>query len=250
MKSKKSITSLEKGLFILNCFSNQRKSLTLTEISKITGLHKATVQRYLYTLSHLGYLEITNKKAYRPTLKVLKLGFEVINNISFREQCSIYLENLSKNICQTVNLSMLLDSQIALIERFEFKRVVNYELRVGSLLPIHCTSSGKAILSFLPTDKIEKILNKISFEKFTKYTITDKEKLLQELEETRKRKYSLQNQEFSLNSRSTGAPILFKKDNTLAAISIVTNASDFSIQEVEKYYSPIVVETAKKLSNN
>jgi len=248
MKSKKHLESLKRGLHILTCISNEKKALTLTELSKLTGLHKATLQRYLNTLFQLGYLYFVNNKKYRISLKVLKLGYSVIKNYDIREQLSPYLKNLSNSICQTVNLSKLLDKEIVLLERFEVKRVVNYEISVGSFLPIHCTTSGKAIIAFLPTNQIKHILNNISFEKFTKYTITDKNEFMKELEEIRKKGYALQNQEFSLNSRSTGAPIFSRNDKVEAAISIVVNASDYSIDEFEKKFSPIVVETANRLS--
>lgn len=242
------IASLARGLAVLEAFTKEKKFLTLTDISNITGINKTAIQRLTYTLQQLGYLERDESKLFRLGPSTLSIGLAVLRNLEIRELAYPYLKDLSKKIGQTVTLSILDETEIVVIERFEVRKIMDYHLQIGSRLPAHCTSAGKAILAFLPKKKMGIILNKMSFEMLTEYTITDRAKFLIDLETVRDKGYALISQELVLGSRTTGAPIFSKDGQVVAAVSISVNASLFSLDQVESELSPHIVENAKKIS--
>src|SRR4051794_12261343 len=68
------MTSLARGLAVLRAFSDQRRSLTIAQISHKTGIPRAAVRRCLYTLKQLGYADSDgNNFSLKP--KVLTLGY-------------------------------------------------------------------------------------------------------------------------------------------------------------------------------
>jgi len=96
------IEALGRGLQILEAFSEQSPSLSLTEIASTVGLDKSTVFRSVYTLESLGYLERDPEtKRYRPGLKVLRLGFAVLNNLEMAQIAQPYLKALSGKCGET-----------------------------------------------------------------------------------------------------------------------------------------------------
>jgi IclR family pca regulon transcriptional regulator len=246
--SRNFIASLARGLAVLGAFTKEKKFLTLTEISNLTGINKTAIQRLTYTLHQLGYLERDESKLFRLGPSTLSIGLAVLRNLEIRELAYPYLKDLSKKFGQTVNLSILDETEIVVIERFEVRKIIDYHLQIGSRLPAHCTSAGKAILAFLSKKKREITLNKMSFEKLTEYTITDKVKLLKDLEVVKDKGFALNSQELALGSRTTGAPIFSRDGQVIAAVSISANASLFTLSEVERDLSPYIVKLANKIS--
>ena len=67
------MTSLARGLLVIRAFSGLRRTRTIADISRITGLSRAAVRRCLYTLCELGYAACEDRM-YRLLPKVLSLG--------------------------------------------------------------------------------------------------------------------------------------------------------------------------------
>ena len=68
------MTSLERGLTVIQAFSKQRHRLSISQISQKTGISRAAVRRCLYTLSHLGFVAAEDERYFVLRPKVLALG--------------------------------------------------------------------------------------------------------------------------------------------------------------------------------
>ena len=66
---------------------------------------------------------------------------------------------------------------------------------VGKRIPLYCSGVGKALLADMSNDEIKSIWDKSDKPPLTEHTITDFSKFMQEIEETRKRGYALDNEE-------------------------------------------------------
>ena len=147
------IEALGRGLRILEAFSEQSPSLSLTEIASTVGLDKSTVFRSVYTLESLGYLERDPEtKRYRPGLKVLRLGFAVLNNLEMAQIAQPYLKALSGKCGETTNMTIRDGKEIVYVVRNKTQQVVSVNLQLGSRLPVYCTALGKTQLMDLYQD--------------------------------------------------------------------------------------------------
>lgn len=71
------VGSLERRLRVLQVFSPERPCLTLSEVSRLTGLYPATARRSLLTLRALGFLKYANRRfALRARVRLLSAGYE------------------------------------------------------------------------------------------------------------------------------------------------------------------------------
>jgi DNA-binding IclR family transcriptional regulator len=92
--------------------------------------------------------------------------------------------------------------------------------RIGSSNSVHCTSVGKAILAFLPEDRVAEILRRTRFERFTHRTITTPEALRTEIEKTRRRGYAVDDEELEEGLRCIAVPLLDADRQPVAAVSV------------------------------
>jgi IclR family pca regulon transcriptional regulator len=213
------VKSLAKGMQLLETFTAQRPRLTLTELSAITGMNKATVQRLTHTLMALDYLGRDRHKQYFLAPKVLALGYAFKGGSDLRQLAEPLLERFSRQMGCTVNLSVLDDTQVVILYRHEVERFFKFDLQAGSRLPAYCTSMGKLLLASLADDELAARLGRIKLEKLTANTITDPNVLWEHLMGVRAAGMAEGKREASLALHSRAVPILDREGKTLAAIN-------------------------------
>jgi len=247
---RKFVLSLSKGLGLLRLFCVDKACLSLTELSQRMDLPKATVCRFVYTLQRLGYLERDSEtRKYRLGPKVLDLGYSFLKNLDLRHLAYPYLRELAQEVSETVNLSILDDTEIIIIERIEKQQIINLKLQVGSKLPAFCTAMGKSFLASLPDEQIDDILRRSEIKKFTINTETDIGQIRKELIAVRSNGFSINDEELALGSRSIAAPVRSESGKTIAALNISVPSGKMTIREVENKFSRKVIETAERVSS-
>jgi IclR family pca regulon transcriptional regulator len=243
------IESLLKGMQVLSLFNREAPSLTLTEIKDGARLSKTTAFRIVSTLEGSGFLERDpDTKRYRPGLKVLQLGFVAISSLEFRQIARPYLEKLAREAGQTVSLSVLDGMEVVYVDRVRRQQIMGVMLGLGSRIPAHCASLGKAMLANLPADKLKERLTQANLWACTPNTITDRQELEQELARVRRLGYAVNDQEWVLGLRSTAAPILDEDGAVAGAINISVSAAEISRKSLESQFSPAVKAAAREIS--
>lgn len=243
------IESLSRGLTLLSSLAESSTSLSLTEISKQLRLSKSTVQRLIYTLKTLGYIDREEEtKKYRLGGKALSFALSMVKNLDLRRVAYPILQKTSKEIGETVNLAILDGTEIVYVERIKTEQILNINLQVGSRLPAYCTSMGKAMLAFLPEERLDDLLKKMRLVPHTPHTITSKEALKNELRKVRAQGFATNNEELSLGLRSTAAPIRDYRGEVIAAVNIAVPSIRISQKQLETVLAKKVVETARQIS--
>ncbi len=248
-KSRYFVQSVAKGLSLLQALSDAGKPLMLSELARSMRVGKTTATRFAYTLTQLGFIYRDAQRQYSLTPKVLTLGYSVIRGQDWLKVAKYYLERLSREIEETVNLAVLDGKEILYLHRIKkYEDVLPFDLQIGSKLPVHCTSMGKILMAFGPPEKIRPVLKILDFWPFTQRTITRLEDYLKELEDSRKKGYAVNDEELSVGLRSVAAPVRDKHDWARAAICIVLHTKKFCRKDVEKIYAPRVMQTAEEIS--
>ena len=92
--------------------------------------------------------------------------------------------------------------------------------QIGPRVPAYCSGVGKALLAYLEPAKLENYIQTTEFARHTRTTIVTPEKLLQDLEKTRERGYSISREEMIPGVAALGAPIFGRKKGLAGAVSI------------------------------
>jgi IclR family pca regulon transcriptional regulator len=250
MEKYKPIKSLLKGLKILEAFTSQKQALSFQELTLKTGMPKATVFRFLHTLASQNYLSFDSKsKKYFIGHRVMSLGFAVLSNLELRDLARPYLEDLSSISKQHINLGILDGTEVVFIERISKWDLVNINLCVGSRVPSYQTSTGRAILAFLDRERFQSVLNELLKDtEALKHIGSGGKKLIMMLEQVRRRRYALNDEELVKGVRAIAAPIFNAQGQVEGAVNMPVFSYNISRKELIKRYLPMLLDTAERIS--
>ena len=128
------------------------------------------------------------------------------------------------------------------------QREIDLNLHVGSRLPAYCTAMGKALLAFVPADRLEEILDQTDLIARGPNTIVDRAGLRAEMERVRATGVAVNNEELAYGLRSIAAPIRSRSGDVVAALNLAVHRSMVSIDDLIERYGPPVKRTADVIS--
>jgi IclR family transcriptional regulator, pca regulon regulatory protein len=241
------MTSLARGLAVIQAFSQRRHHLTISQVSTTTGLSRAAVRRCLYTLAKLGFAGSDDNRHFFLRPRILALGHSYISSMPLATAAQPVLEHISHLLHESCSIATLDGAEIVYIARANVTRIMSIDLGVGSRLPAFCTSMGRAILANLPPEELESVLARIEFKRYTERTITNPAKLTQALRQIRRDGYSIIDQELEHGLRSMAVPIQNPNGKVVAALNIGAHAQRVSIQEMQTKFLPHLRAAAQEL---
>jgi IclR family acetate operon transcriptional repressor len=241
--------TLKKGLKILEVFLMSNWEASLTEISNLAEVNVSTAYRICNILEKHRYLtRNSDTRKYSLGPMILSLGSSLTQNDFLFDIAKSYMRALCKDVQEVTTLAILDDLQAVIINRIEeIERVLIPQYRIGARLPLHSTSVGKVLLSRFQDSELDKILNKINYEKFTKYSNQTKEKLLKDIEFIQRYGYGINDREYSEEIRAIAAPIKSASGIVIAAIAIDVPAHRIKLNELQAL-APKILETANLIS--
>lgn len=215
-----SVKSVYRAIKILELLA-ERDSQSVTEISKMLVLPKSSVHEILSTLLSEGLLEKDHDlNTYHLGLKLFELGISAQKKLEIKRIATSFIRRLNEILDETVHLTVLDKDEVLYIECFEStKRLRTYSV-IGVKAPLYCTAVGKAMLAYLPSDDIDRIISGMNFEKFTEHTLTTPADLKHDLDMIRSRGYALDHMEHEDWVRCVAAPIRNHEGRVFASISV------------------------------
>jgi IclR family transcriptional regulator, pca regulon regulatory protein len=234
------MTSLARGLIVIQAFTQQSPQMTISQLSVKTGLSRAAVRRCLYTLTKLGFAGAEDGSRYslRPRMLTLSHTYTSSNTLSTAAQP--ILERMSTTLRESFSVATLDGEDIVYIARTQVSRVMAVDLHIGSRLPAYCTSMGRVLLAYLPTEQLEQYLAKAVLTPHTSRTITSVEKLRLALRNVRRNGYALVDQEYEVGLRSLAVPVYAPSGRVVATVNLSGNAPRLSVLEMQsRYLSPL-----------
>lgn len=228
--------SLYKALRVLDCFS-YKQPLTVTEISEKLGIYKSNVHDILTTFKAMGFVEQdedTKRYILGPEIVVLSRAFRTENEIY--GLLMPYVKSISEEADATVYLAVPMGDEMVYLDVVyaEGSKLMGGTV-YGDRLSICVTASGKAVLASLPDEKLLELVENTTIEELTPYTLTDKKKLLEDIEITRKRGYGIDNMEVSFGYRCVGVSVCNRKGTPEAGISISAPTMRMTPEDIERY---------------
>ena len=212
--------TVARAMDVLLCFSHSEPELSLTEISAKLGLHKSTLHRLLGTLESRRFVQrdlVSGR--YRLGTKLLELAALVAEHNDLQKRARPHLYRLADECQETVDLSILDNSEVVYLEVLESSQRVKLAARPGQRLPAHSTASGKAFLAYLPASELQAILSS-EFTRYTDSTLATDEALMRDLQATRERGFAMSVQEHEVGINAVAAPILDVAGYPIAAVAV------------------------------
>jgi IclR family transcriptional regulator, pca regulon regulatory protein len=239
------VQSLARGLTVIRAFDADNVTMTLSEVSKRTGLTRATARRFLHTLVDLGYVR-TDGRVFELTALVLQLGYSYLAGQSLPQLVQPLLEELSAQLHESTSASILDGDEIVYIARIHTRRIMTVGIMVGTRFPAYATSMGRVLLAGLPDEELDDYLAGAELKRLTPRTIADRTELRAELDRVRSQGWALVDQELEIGLRSVAVPVLHPDGSVAAALNMSMQAS---LADGTRDVDGVVAEVLPKLQD-
>jgi DNA-binding IclR family transcriptional regulator len=157
---------------------------------------------------------------YRLGLRLFEFGSKAIAALDLRGHARPYLDQLQRELGETVFFCILDEGQVLYLEKVESQQSVRTGCTVGSRAPAYCTAVGKAMLAELPEAEVNDIIRRWGLKAITANTITTAAALRSELRAVRSRGYAIDNEEKEQGLRCVSAAVRGHSGTMFAALSV------------------------------
>ena len=236
--------TLGKAMAILDLVAAADVPLRFTDILRLSGQPRGTLYRQLSHLVEEGLLSLGAGLRYEPGIRLLKLASNAWARNSFRIVAEPHLRALYEKTGETVHLGILHGEQIIYLDKVEGRQAVRMASQIGNASPVYCTGVGKAAISALPDDALQRLVERITFRPFTPNTLLSAEALLNEIDIIRARGHAFDREEHEEGIRCVAAPVFSKRHAVVAALSVTGPAYRVSMVQLEGWAA--FVEAAAK----
>lgn len=242
------VQSVAKSMGVLEALGARHEPLSLNELAEQAGMDRSTAQRMAHTLATLGYLEKgPNGRGYVLGKKLLERTFDFLRGNPLIERATPILADLQRQTGERVDLSLFDDLSIIYAMRRQSKRETFFATLVGRRIPTYCSSGGRAILSYLPDETVDDILDRSELVPLTPKTLTDKAQIKQKIAEAKALHYGVSVEESLLGEIAIGSAILDHHNLPIAAVHIAGSLSEWTSESFTQRFAPLVIEAARAL---
>ncbi|SFG84629.1 transcriptional regulator, IclR family [Halopelagius inordinatus] len=194
----------------------------VTELADHLDLSKSVVYTYLSSLREEKYV-VKEEGQYRLSLQFLLVGEYVRNQSTLYRIGKPELEELAAETGEYAHLATEQHGLGVNLYKVSGEKAVGSDYQVNKLQRadyLHFSATGKSILAHLPEERVEWIIDRYGLPRKTDATITDRERLFEELETIRERGYSLNDEEEIKGLQAIGAPVKNRHGRILGSISV------------------------------
>jgi DNA-binding IclR family transcriptional regulator len=243
-----SVQSVHRAIDILSLFSASRPRLGVTEISRLLSLSKPTVHGLVRTLVDRGFMQQDpDTRKYMLGLNIYELGAILSGTLRINQVGAGPAHQLAKDTRTTGRIAIR-DQDTVLVTLTLYPQFPSVFFQpLGPRVPAYCSGIGKAVLSGFTQAELAGYLERTALLPFTPNTLTDKARLREDIQQTRRRGYAVDRQEHLVGLSCIGAPVFDVEGRVFASISLSGRPERFS-PEKESDMAKKLMQTAAEVS--
>jgi IclR family pca regulon transcriptional regulator len=238
--------SLARGLLVLQAFVANGPKLTVSEAARETGLARATARRCLYTLEKVGYVRMEGA-AFLLESRFLPLARAYLRSLGPEGSVQVVLDRLRDQIDETCAIGKLEGAHVLYTSVARQSRTRTLGGSPGLRVPAFCTSMGRILLAELTPDEIQAVLRSFPPVKFTAFTATAPDEILERIDEARRNGFSINDQELDTGLRALSVPIRDHRGRVIAALNAGGEAGRLSNAVMVGRLLPLLQQAAEEI---
>lgn len=219
-----------------------------SEVAEQLGMATSTVHDHLRTLEESEYV-IFEDGTYRIGPRIFEFGGHARKQMKIHRVAEPEIQRLALETGEHANLMIEDHGKGIFLTKAQGEDAVHLDTYVGMRVHLQTTALGKAILAHMPRDRVEAILDRHGLPSVSENTITDRETLLEELETSRERGYTIDDEERVTGMRCVAAPIK-GEETVLGAVSISSPTSRMKGKRFTEEIPELVRDTANVIEVN
>ncbi|HWD83080.1 MAG TPA: IclR family transcriptional regulator [Kribbella sp.] len=198
------VQSIERAAAVLRLLAAAPEGLGVADLANALGLAKPTVHGILRTLHQVGFVDQDHSGAhYHLSDAFGRLGESYLDPNELRSRAINWADSLASRSGEVVRVGRLVEGKVEVVHHVFRPDDSDQDLDVGTTLPPHATALGKAVLAY-DTSGASRPRR---LEAFTTRTITDPNRLSEELATVRARGWATDFEEHTVELASIAAPI-------------------------------------------
>ena len=214
------ITALQRGLRLLQLFSQSPRGLTAKQVADLSRLPVSTVHRFLANLETAGFLICNGDNVYHLGIACFAIGQSALGQLDIRRVSLPYLRELNQQTRETIHLTVRHGLSAVYVEKLDSSEPLRIHSRIGAAVPLYCTAVGKVMLAYMPPEEQQKVRRQLDLKRLTPNTVGNLQELDAELYRVRKNGYACDLEEHELHIRCVAAPIWDHAGGVHASLSI------------------------------
>lgn len=241
------IKSLDRAMRVFEHLS-ETEGATLSELAADTGEAPATVYRILVTLQGRGLVDFDpGPQLWQIGAQAFLIGARYLRRTSLVERARPVLRRLMERTGETANLGIARDGHVLFVSQVETHASIRAFFPPGTLSPMHASGIGKALLAQMTPEARARAYAAGGLERFTDRTLTDPERLAEDLARVAARGYAIDDEEKTEGMRCIAAPVFDLHGETVAGISVSGPSARVSRADLERLAAD-VTDAARDLS--
>lgn len=245
-ESESFVRTFARGLKVIEVLGQGPGGQTLAEVAEGVELPRTAVRRFLLTLIELSFVR-TDGKRYWLTPRVLRLGLSYLSTLPYWRDAQPALEELGARMEQSCALSVLDGEEIVYVQRQHARRILPMSPSLGSRLPAHAVSMGRALLAGLADDELDKYLAEARLQRLTPATVVNPQRLREAVLAVRQQGWAWVDGELDESICGLAVPVRDRTGATIAALNVSLTSGEFTQQQAVERFLPQLRVAASRL---
>ena len=250
-KERGGVQSIARAFAIAEEVARNREGIGLAELSKRVGLHNSTTFHLVKTMVQLGYVsQLADSRKYRIGRRMFTLAAGAMDEIELVSVATPILEKLTSETGEYSHFAIRSGEQIVVVAKTAGTGIFQMVDRTGAVRPAHATALGKVLLAALAPAQLARFMETCELHRFTAKTIVERDALLREIDEVRRKGLAFDDGEFDAEARCVAVPVRDFTGRVAGAIGMsgpMWRLSLQALQEKSKYVREAAVALSAEL---
>lgn len=242
-----SVRTIDRLVEILDSFTQDRTTWSLSELSQHLGLPKSTLHRFLVGLERHGIMRRDENGRWLLGYRLFIWGSLAVESTGLRQVAAPIMRELAERTGETVLLTEYRNGDVICIEKIETTHSVRLAMSVGAVRAPHAGASSKVLMAYLPPAEVAKIIQERGLPRLCSNTIIEPTALEAELARIRELGYAYSYEETDIGAWGIATPIRDWRGEVVAGLGIVGPTVRYSKRQMQTYVQ-LCLEAADRIS--
>ena len=225
--------SVERVFAILEMFERERRPLSLKDLSEYCQIPTSTCHSLVHSMLNRSYLYQTGRrKDLYPTRRLFDIGSRIVANDMILQRLAPTMEILRERTRETVILGKRQKDSVTYLEVLESPQTIRYSANVGDMKPLHSTCIGKTMLGAMRPQDLRDWLETHPLESVTDTTITSYARLMDALEDGKRKGYYTTRGENVVDVTAVAVPVSVNNEFLGIAVAGPSHRMDAVFDEI------------------
>lgn len=242
-----SVRTIDRLVEILDSFTEDRTTWSLSELSLRLGLPKSTLHRFLVGLERHGIMRRDENSRWLLGYRLFIWGSLAVESTGLRQVAAPVMRELAERTGETVLLTEYRNGAVICTEKIETTHSVRLAMSVGAVRAPHAGASSKVLMAYLPPAEVARVIQVRGLPKLCANTITEPTALEAELTRIRELGYAQSYEETDIGAWGIATPIRDWRGEVVAGLGIAGPTVRYSKRQMQTYVQ-LCREAADRIS--